>query len=126
MMIDTGAAPTLLKVYATFGSVTVVDSTMAAAGTGVESEGVVTAGFPATVVTGVVDAATGLFAFVVSGPVAVGFGFAGGNRNCDIAITTSDRNRARKNRLSIREPGRSRQAGKGDTAECARSPGAFP
>ena len=34
-----------------------------------------------------------------------GFGFIGGKSSCEIAITTSERNRARKKRLSIQGTG---------------------
>jgi hypothetical protein len=36
---------------------------------------------------------------------APGFGFDGGKSSCEIAITTSERNRARKKRLSIQGTG---------------------
>ena len=45
---------------------------------------------------------------------ARGVGLAGGNNNCVTAMTISDRKRARKKRLSIMEPDRSRLRGTGD------------
>src|SRR6185295_13987177 len=41
----------------------------------------------------------------VSGRCVDGAGFAGGNNSCETAMTTSDRNRARKKRLSIQGTG---------------------
>jgi hypothetical protein len=47
----------------------------------------------------------------------VGAGFAGGNNSCVTAMTTSDRNSARKKRLSIMEPDHSHRYEKGDSEE---------
>ena len=48
-------------------------------------------------------------------PGAAGFGLAGGKRSCVTAMTISDRNSARKKRLSIRERDHSRRRGTGDS-----------
>jgi len=45
-----------------------------------------------------------------------GFGFCGGKSSCESAMTISDRNSARKKRLSIRVPDRSRRPGMGGSA----------
>lgn len=45
----------------------------------------------------------------------VGADFAGGNNSCVTAMTTSDKNSARKKRLSIMEPDHSRRHERDDT-----------
>ena len=42
---------------------------------------------------------------IATSPWTPGAGFVGGKINCEIAITMSDRNRARKKRLSIQGTG---------------------
>jgi hypothetical protein len=44
-------------------------------------------------------------------------GFDGGKSSCEIAMTTRERKRARKKRLSIKEPGHSRPAERDDSGE---------
>jgi hypothetical protein len=46
-----------------------------------------------------------------------GTGLAGGNNSCVTAMTMSDKNSARKKRLSIMEPGHSRRHERDDTEE---------
>ena len=105
----------LLKVYMAFGKVTTVDSATVAVAAGTESAGDVcaplTTGTDAGVLAGVLDDAAGVTVPAESAAVTGGLtGAGGGNSTWDIAMTMSERNSARKKRLSIREPDRSRQA----------------